>query len=131
MHNLIVTRLGGPQDDNPNEIIEPSWEDIEAALRKLDGESCSLVVLGIGDPPVPHMAIGGGNGKYIVYATADNAVFHKAMNTRAPDRKCSIVAGGQRGMYDLRMCVTFDQALRAAETYALTGTLDPSLSWET
>ena len=131
MQNLIVTRLGGPEDFDANEILNPSWPDIENAIRRLDADSCSLVVLGIGAPPVPHMAIGGGQGRYIVYATTDNLTFYKAVNPNGGGGKCDLVAGGQRGSYDLRICVGLDHALCAAKTYAETGNLDASLSWET
>lgn len=131
MPDLIVTRLGGPKDTEATEIIYPSWTQIEAAIRRLDADQCSLVILGIGDPPVPHMAIGGGDGKYIVYATVDNMVFYKAINTKAANGKCSVVAGGQRGTYDLRSCIGLNEALHAAKIYAETGNLDPNVRWET
>jgi hypothetical protein len=131
MSNLRVTRLDGAEDSSRDEILNPDWFAIEAAIRRLDGESCSLVVLGIGDPPVPHMAIGGGQGRYIVYATSDNLTFYKAVNPKAGIGKCDLVAGGQLGSYDLRLCVGLEEALRAAKAYAETGSLDRSLTWET
>lgn len=128
----IVTRLGGPEDSDATERLDPSLQEIENAILQLDGDRCSLVILGIGDPPVPHMAVGGGDGnRYVVYATTDNTTFYKLVNRKAPLGKCTLVAGGQRGDYDLRICVTLDDALRAAKTYAETGQLDPTLSWET
>lgn len=77
------------------------------------------------------MAIGGGDqGRYIVYATPDNKVFHKLINPQAPRGKCLMVAGGQRGDYDLELCVGLSEALRAAKTYAESGQLDPELQWK-
>lgn len=131
MPNLKVTRLDGPEDSNKDEILTPDWQDIECAIRRLDADSCSLVVLGIGNPPVPHMAIGGGQGLYIIYATSDNLTFYKAVNPKAAGGKFDLVAGGQQGSYDLRLCIGLDEALRAAKAYAETGSLDPSLTWET
>lgn len=132
MSSLKVTRLDGPEDSDRDEMLNPDWLTIEAAIRRLDADSCSLVVLGIGDPPVPHMAIGGGDqGRYVVYATNDNLTFYKAVNPKAGIGKCDLVAGGQLGSYDLRLCVGLDEALRAAKAYAETGSLDRSLTWET
>jgi len=131
MSDLKVTRLDGPEDANRDEILKPDWLAIEAAIRMLDADSCSLVVLGIGDPPVPHMAIGGVQGRYIIYATSDNLTFYKAVNPKAGIGKCDFVAGGQLGSYDVRLCVGLDEALRAAKAYAETGSLDPTLIWET
>lgn len=128
---LVVTRMDGPADDGCPMTENPTWSDIEAAVRRLDGQNCSLLILGIGEPPTPHMAIGGGNdGRYIVYSTPDNAVFYTLFNPTAPRGKRSLVAGGQRGDYDLEICVDLSDALRAAKTYAETGGLDPALTWK-
>ena len=128
---LVVTRMDGPEDRDPAELEHPAWTDIESAIRRLDGDSCSLLILGIGPPPVPHMAIGGGDqGRYIVYATLDNIVFHKLVNPQAPPGKCLMVAGGQRGDYDLQLCVGLTEALQAARTYAESGQLDSKLKWK-
>jgi len=128
---LVVTRLGGPEDLNGTEMPDPGWNDIEDAIKRLNGSNCTLVTLGIGPPPVPHMAIGGGqNDKYIVYTTVDNAVFYKLININVLEGKCVLVAGGQQGKYDLKICVSLEDALRAAKTYAHSGNNDPSLVWE-
>jgi hypothetical protein len=129
--SLVVTRMDGPNDSDPDELINPTWSEIESAIRRLDGNTCTLLVLGIGEPPVPHMAIGGGeDGKYIVYTTADNLSFATLINPAASFGKCLLVAGGQRGEYDLRKFVSLTDAMRAAKTYAETGATDPTLAWD-
>jgi hypothetical protein len=128
---LVVTRMDGPEDQDPGEVQHPAWKDIESAVRRLNGGSCSLLILGIGPPPVPHMAIGGGDqGRYIVYVTPDNVVFYKLVNPNAPQGKWLMVAGGQEGDYDLELCVGLTEALQAAKTYAESGMLDPKLAWK-
>lgn len=128
---LVVTRMDGPEDRDPTELEQPAWRDIEEAIRRLDGSTCSLVILGIGEPPTPHMGIGGGeNGQYIVYATPDNIVFHTLINPNATSGKVMLVAGGQRGAYEKQICVGLPEALRAARTYAESGELDSSLTWK-
>jgi len=128
---LVVTEMAGPEDGKPKLLENPDWTDIESAIRRLDGDSCSLLILGIGPASVPHMAIGGGDqGRYIVYATADNVVFHTLINPQAPPGKCLIVAGGERGDYDLQLCVGLTEALQAARTYAESGQLDSTLKWK-
>src|SRR2546430_14041984 len=54
-----VRYMDGPKDRVPELRDNPTWQDIEAGIRRLDGHSCSVLVLGIGTP-VPHMGIGGG-----------------------------------------------------------------------
>jgi len=123
--------MDGPDDSDQTEHENPSWIDIETAIRSLDGDTRTLLVLGIGDPPVPHMAIAGGEeGQYIVYTTLDNMIFHKLIKPEAPPGKCLLVAGGQRGEYDRKMCVGLFEAIRAAKTYCETGKEDPSLVWQ-
>lgn len=128
---LAVTRMGGPDDSDPTELESPTWGDIEAAIQRLNGSSCSLVILGIGQPPVPHMAVGGGeDGKYIVYITYDNLTFYSLINPHVPAGKRLLVAGGQRGSYESNLCVGLSEALCAAKTYAETGQRDSTLTWE-
>jgi len=126
---LVVTRMDGPEDAAEG-MEKPTWRDIETAIRRLNGDTCTLLMLGIGEP-VPHMGIGGGeNGRYIVYATLDNWTFHNLINPGAAAGKSLLVAGGQRGDYANRQLVGLQEALRAAKTYAEAGQLDSTLVWE-
>lgn len=128
---LMVTRLDGPDDADTSELQNPLWSDIETAIRRLNGHSCTLVCLGIGSAPVPHMSIGGGaNGQYIVYATPDNATFYNLVNPHASVGKCMLKAGGQVGDYELKFCADLADVLQAARTYAETGHADETLLWE-
>lgn len=128
-NSLVVTRMDGP--DGFSQTEHPNWVDIENAIRRLDGEDCSLLILGIGDP-VPHMGIGGGeDGLYIVYTTTDNMIFYTLTNPQARSGKPLLVAGGQRGDYDNRVCVGLREVLLAAKTYALTGQNEATLVWKT
>jgi Immunity protein Imm1 len=128
---LAVKRLDGPDDSDSSERLNPSWSDIETAIRSLDGETRTLVVLGIGNP-VPHMAIGGGTGgQYILYETPDNLTFHNLINLNADDKsKVRLTAGGQEAEYRSKLCVGLAEVLRAAKTYAESGQIDPTLNWE-
>ena len=49
--------LCGPNDADRRELSNPSWIDIEMAIRQLNGIERTLVLFGSGTP-VPHMAIG-------------------------------------------------------------------------
>jgi hypothetical protein len=61
-----------------NFIENPNWQQIETAIRDLDGNIKTLVSLKTDDES--YMMIGGGNsGKYIVTATLDNEVFHSLL----------------------------------------------------
>jgi hypothetical protein len=88
-----------------------------------------MLILGIGDP-VPHMGIGGGkDGQYIVYTTMDNLSFSTLINPQAMPGKRLLVAGGQLGDYENKICVSLNDVLLAARTYAQTGQNEPTLTW--
>ena len=110
------------------EVMAPTLQQIEAAIRELDGETRNLLTLGTGS--VAHMGIGGGPSSYIVYATFDNDTFHNLIVPSA-EGVTRLVAGGQESEYPARLCVGIRQALAAARTFGAFGTLDPALSWET
>jgi Immunity protein Imm1 len=126
--NLSTENLVGNQDEG--ELIEnPTWSQIEQAIRKLDGKSKTLVTLGADDEY--YMSIGGGEfGKYIVNVTFDNVSFYNLVEPSKPDAREKLVVGGQAGNYSAKMCVNLDTALLAAQTFTISGELEISLSWE-
>ncbi len=80
---------------NESDFIEnPGWNQIEAAIRELDGKSKTLVTLGVDDDS--YMTVGGGEaGKYVVSVTFDNISFHNLVDLSKPDATEKLVVGGQ------------------------------------
>ena len=76
------------------------------------------------------MAVGGGDERFVVYATSDNEEFHNLIGSGDPNRTSSLFVGGQEGDYPAHTIVDIDQALAAAKTFAETGKLDAELRWE-
>ena len=109
-------------------LLSPSLDDIERAIRRLDGEIFSLVtVAGKGDA---HLAIGGGSlDQYVVYATYDNEKFFRPLSAKEGAETVHLVAGGQPGDYPAHTIINLEASLTAARTFAESGTLDPSLTW--
>lgn len=126
--DLSVERWVGKR--NESELIEnPSWSQIEAAIRELDGKNRTLVTLGADDET--YMTIGGGElGKYVVTVTFDNISFHNLVDLSKPDETEKLVVGGQEGIYPAKICVDLLQCLLAARTFAESGKLDELLSWQ-
>ena len=108
----------------------PSWVEIESAIRQLDGRQRTEVsIAGDGEA---HMSITGGNGTYLISATPNNDVFYDLRNPDgAPDEKFKIVSGGQTVTASAEEVVDLDTALQAARTFAEWGTFDPTLAWLT
>lgn len=105
-----------------------NWGDIEAAIGQLDGQHKTLVTLETDGEP--HMAVGGGKDKYIVYLTFDNESFHYIVNLSKPDADESLTVGGQVGVYPAKLCIDRDAALKAAKTFAERGSMEKSVIWE-
>lgn len=126
---------------NRGEIItDPTLEQVEAALRDLDGSRRTLVTLQA--PDGSYLAIGGGNdGRYVVSATISSGtmggeeIFNLTSPYDAEQRsetltRCWVVTGGQGADYPRRETVELERALHAARVYAERGVLDSSLPWE-
>lgn len=106
-----------------------NWQEIESAIRELDGYDKTLVTLETNHKT--HMAVGGGAGKYIVYLTFDNESFYSLVDPTQGDKDEAIVVGGQEGIYPAKSCVGLSATLKVAKTFAEFGTLEKSVIWET
>jgi hypothetical protein len=105
-----------------------SWQEIEAAIRELDGHHKTLVTLETEGET--HMAVGGGTGKYVVYVTFDNESFHYLVDPSKSDMDETVTVGGQEGVYPAKSCVELNTTLKAAKTFAELGAMDKSVIWE-
>ncbi len=107
---------------------EPSLDEVEAAVRALDGATVTMITLEITEEH--HMGIGGGKGgQYVVYMTKDNMRFWNLEDPSRGEEVVMLVCGGQEGDFQARRCVTLDAALRAARAFASTGEPAPDLPW--
>lgn len=146
---MYITRLSSDEWDEagkhyePQAVEQPGPTEVEAALRRLDGKRWTVVTLEASDEQF--MGVGGGSeGRYLVYVcgeepgAADEDSGEEVIDVLlAPDAEhipadaeAKLHIGGQETAHPLRHCVDLATALRAANTYAATGTLDPALRWE-
>jgi Immunity protein Imm1 len=117
----------GNQNQGRVESLQ-DWTNVEASIKDLDGHQKTLVTLETDGEA--HMTIGGGTGKYVVYATFDNETFHYPVELSKPDLPESLVVGGQEGVYSSKLCIDLNTALKTAKTFAELGTLEKSVVWE-
>jgi Immunity protein Imm1 len=110
------------------EVEGPSEADAERAILALNASTHTLVLfLAEGEK---HMAVGGGNGQYIVYITSDNVQFSSlAKNASVQAGQVEVFVGGQKGGYERRFVVDCDAEVRAAQHFVRTGTADPGQTW--
>jgi len=117
-------------------ITSPTWADVEREIGALDARTRTLVMLA---PPPPkgapegehHLAVGGGDGRFIVYTTEDNLNFWNLTDPekRGAERKVLMNIGGQEGEYREAQFVSRDLALRAARRYVEDGQRAADLVW--
>jgi Immunity protein Imm1 len=105
-----------------------SWQEIESAIRELDGHHKTLVTLETDSET--HMTVGGGLGKYIVYLTFDNESFHYLVDPSKSDIDQFVIVGGQEGIYPAKSCVDLNTTLKAAKAFAELGTMAELVIWE-
>lgn len=117
-------------NQNESSFIEnPTWQQIEAAIHELDGKTQTLITLGVDEET--YMSIGGGEeGKYIVNITFDNMTFHNLTDRTQPEQIEELVVGGQLGNYPAKFCVDLPTTLLVAQTFARSGELENSMTWE-
>lgn len=84
-------------------------------------------MLTIQGPGEQHLAVGGGSGRYVVYATFDNCDFLNLLAATVDDGSVLLNAGGQEGDYSARQIVDLTQAEKAARAFFAGLRLDPRL----
>lgn len=115
-------------DSHESCLPQPSAADAEKAIRALDSVCRTLVTL-VGEAGA-HLAIGGGAGRYVVYATYDNRSFHNLVGASKEPSSVCLNVGGQMGEFAARHIVSLEAAIQAALAFLETGQLASHLTWE-
>lgn len=111
------------------EILQPTAGDVERCLNDLDDAIRTIVTLD--GPGGSYLTVGGGQGRYIVFASPSQETFWNLINEDAEKASTVLLnCGGQQADYPARQVVDMWSALQAARTFFFTGKRDPSLSWE-
>jgi hypothetical protein len=111
----------------------PSWEEVEDAVRALNADDLNDLYLE--GPDKARMVVGGGSGQYIVSVDVpDDQVGVKhfsVLNPQGTDEETiDLVVGGQLADWPTKWVVDLDTALSVARSYYRDGTLDSSAEWE-
>ena len=128
-----------PADEDP--IDEPSWEQVEAAIRKMTGEEEVFSVLlfrvalsesspeTAGFQSEPWLAVHGEPGHYLVEFHETNS--YNVVNPlfEDSDKEIEINACGIFDFFPRKTLVELEVALRAAKMFYEQGVKDSSLKW--
>jgi len=119
------------QDSPELNVCNPIWDQIEKAIRQLDGTYRTMVIIGKEDTEFDYMVIGGGRDQVYCCGLYDK---QGREFTVVDPSKSSVtyveVPTGQPTSVPLRETIGLEDALRAAREYAETGTRAKDLPWD-
>jgi hypothetical protein len=144
----LLVRGEHPAWDDPATVVpSPTWDEVESAVRRLDGLRYRWLFLWPTTDPADHdpspgsreyMEIIGGNGIYNLRVSFDDGRFGSLHFPEWPDRDVVVLPdpsgfGFVDGVWAesaRRVCRDVEVVLRAARHYYDTGSLDQSLPWQ-
>jgi len=120
------------KDQRDLRILNPSWVQVESAIRALNNRNLNDVYLTpLEAHPETFLGIGGGDGKYLVTGAIAGRKFPTFVISPSLDEsKVPLVVGGQLGEYPKRWVVTLDSALDVARSFFDAGGFESGVSWE-
>jgi hypothetical protein len=116
------------------EIREPTWADIEAAIRRLDRFHYPFVWLyrsAVAEEDAnPEFNVLGGDSEFAMDATTDTT-YHRYYDQSRGDEMIKIWRSDQGAAFEKKYCCpSLDVALRATRYFCEHGALDPDLTWQ-
>ncbi|WP_163831147.1 Imm1 family immunity protein [Spartinivicinus ruber] len=111
---------------NLNELQNPSWIDVEQAIKALNGQNHTEVLLDIGPS---YISVCGGSKGYFVYIYTEderNLILEEGQKFSG---LIELVTAGNSCDYPAKQVVALDHALAAAKTFYAKGIADPKFSW--
>ena len=127
MTTLITDNWNGRL--NREEIIEnPSVERIMECLNALDQKKHTCLVIETNKNK--SLTVGGGLGKYVVYASNEREQFYTLVNDRDQDKFEILNIGGQEGDYSKNMVVDLTVASHAIGAFVNNDELDKRYCWQ-
>jgi hypothetical protein len=125
----------------PEKVAQPSWEEIEAAIRRLDRRTHPILFLWPTENEADHMVnefcerfeVLGGEGLYWTAGTFDGYFQRRFLDLAGGEQDIEIYPPTiEQGFGDQEryVCRDIEVVLRAARFYAENGGFDPSVAWE-
>jgi hypothetical protein len=127
---ISVMHVGSTDPAIPHHSVRnPTWEQIEEAVRPMNGHARSEVIIVVDDDVDHALMLGGGaDDRYVC-----NAEFHRGQfvlcDLTRPKGKPVPINTGQPSLYDPQHVVDLEKLLQATRYFAIKGERDPSLSW--
>jgi hypothetical protein len=112
-------------------IENPTWPDIDAAVRRLDNETWNDIYLKPnGAAAETFLTVGGGAGRYVVSGSERGERFPTLVNPNGSESDLvPLCVGGQLGEYPSRYVVDLDSALEAVRRFYDVGGFNCGVNW--
>jgi hypothetical protein len=116
--NITICQWG-PQSKEDQCVVAPDWEVVEAAIRALNNRDLNdLYLAPDADDPETYLAVGGGNGRYLVTGSISNEAFPTVVDRgKLASETEDLVVGGQAGDYPSQWIVDLPTALAATRHF--------------
>jgi hypothetical protein len=123
---LIGDRWSGVLDHDWT--IDPATEaSVDEALNNLDAKAFTMLTIQRGDGA--HLVVGGGAGRYVVYASVARDEFWSLLRSDRADGIVLLNVGGQEGDFPAQQVVEIGQARAAAQSFLASCQLDSTQRW--
>ena len=128
----LTTCIWSSTDCKTHDLANPAWEDVDRAIKALDGEDKNdLYLTPNAEVPETYLCVGGGNGEYVVSGSVEGERFPAVVIPDRSDELVSLVVGGQLGEFPERFIVDLDTALTAAKAFYESGRFgEGNVVWE-
>jgi hypothetical protein len=116
-----------------HEILDPSWEQVEAAIRRLDRFGHPFLFLRLREdvPDDERLDVMGGEGAYWVAGLFGGYFQRRFVNLAGGGDKVRVWTSDQGFADEERfICKDVELVLKVARYFAEHGDFDPSVSWE-
>jgi hypothetical protein len=116
------------------EVRNPTWETVEATIRRLDRFRYPFVWLfrsaEVEQDPLPDYSVIGGEGEFAMDWNADGA-YHRYYDQSRGDEEIEIWRSDQGATFEAKYCCSsLDTVLSATRYFCEHGTLNPGLIWQ-
>jgi hypothetical protein len=117
----------------PHEVADPSWEQIEAAVRRLDRFRHPFLFLRLREdmPDEDRLEVMGGDGAWWVARTFGGHLQRRLVNPEGGDEEVRVWTSDQGFADEGRfVCENIEVVLQVTRYFAEHGDFDPSVAWE-
>jgi hypothetical protein len=130
MEVIVYTDKGA--NWHKDKTIDPTWSEIEIAIRRMDKYYFPIVSLFCDeDPPYPaDFDLMGGKGEWTMYAEFHTRTYFNPSGNTDPDELVWIWQSDQGGhALDAHVCRSIEIVLATTRHFFNTGKLDPAVQW--